>query len=32
VGGGPDDLLAWGVAHWRIESVPLHPTIAMPAS
>jgi glutamyl-Q tRNA(Asp) synthetase len=32
VGAGPDELLAWGVAHWRLESVPLHPVIAMPAS
>jgi len=28
VGAGPDELLAWAVARWRIENVPLHPTIA----
>jgi glutamyl-Q tRNA(Asp) synthetase len=32
VGAGPDELLAWAVAQWRIESVPLHPTIANPAA
>ena len=32
VGAGPDELLAWAIARWRIESVPLHPTIANPAA
>ncbi len=31
VGAGPDELLAWASAHWHIENVPLHPTIANPA-
>jgi len=31
VGAGPDELLAWAVARWRIENVPLHPTIAKAA-
>lgn len=30
MGAGPDELLAWASAHWRIENVPLHPTIAKP--
>ncbi len=30
VGAGPAELLAWASAHWRIESVPLHPSIAKP--
>lgn len=32
VGAGPDELLAWAIAQWRIEAVPLHPTIANPAA
>ncbi len=32
VGAGADELLAWAIARWRIESVPLHPTIANPAA
>lgn len=32
VGAGPEELLAWAVARWRIDSVPLHPTIAKPAA
>jgi len=31
VGAGPDELLAWAAARWRIENVPLHPTIAKAA-
>lgn len=31
VGAAPAELLAWASAHWRIERVPLHPTIANPA-
>ncbi len=30
VGAGPEELLAWAVSGWRVESVPLHPTIAKP--
>ncbi|WP_324779717.1 tRNA glutamyl-Q(34) synthetase GluQRS [Thiobacillus sedimenti] len=30
VGTAPADLLGWASAHWRIENVPLHPTIAKP--
>jgi glutamyl-Q tRNA(Asp) synthetase len=30
VGSGPAELLAWASAHWHIENVPLHPTIAKP--
>ena len=26
----PAELLAWASAHWKIENVPLHPTIAKP--
>ena len=29
-GAGPAELLAWASAHWRIERVPLTPTIAKP--
>jgi glutamyl-Q tRNA(Asp) synthetase len=29
-GAGPTELLAWSSAHWHIENVPLHPTIAKP--
>jgi glutamyl-Q tRNA(Asp) synthetase len=32
VGAGPDELLAWAIAQWRVENVPLHPTIANPAA
>ena len=32
LGAGADELLAWAVAQWRIEAVPLHPTIANPAA
>lgn len=32
VGAGPDELLAWASAHWRIERVPLLPAIANIAS
>ena len=32
VGAGVDELLAWAAARWRIEAVPLHPTIANPAA
>jgi glutamyl-Q tRNA(Asp) synthetase len=27
-GAAPAELLAWASAHWQIENVPLHPTIA----
>lgn len=30
VGAEPAELMAWASAHWRIENVPLHPTIAKP--
>jgi glutamyl-Q tRNA(Asp) synthetase len=30
LGAGASELLAWAVAHWQIENVPLHPTIANP--
>jgi glutamyl-Q tRNA(Asp) synthetase len=30
VGAGPAELLAWASAHWHIENVPQHPTIAKP--
>jgi glutamyl-Q tRNA(Asp) synthetase len=29
-GAGPAELLAWASAHWQIENVPPHPTIAKP--
>ena len=32
VGAGAVELLAWAIAQWRIESVPLHPTIANPVA
>jgi glutamyl-Q tRNA(Asp) synthetase len=32
VGAGPEELLAWIVAQWRIQNVPLPPTIAKPAA
>lgn len=32
VGAGPDELLAWASAYWRIERVPLLPAIANIAS
>lgn len=31
VGGGAGELLTWAGARWRIENVPLHPTIASAA-
>jgi glutamyl-Q tRNA(Asp) synthetase len=31
VGAGPPELLVWASAHWKIENVPLQPTIANPA-
>jgi len=30
VGAGPGELLAWASAHWHVENVPRHPTIAKP--
>ena len=30
LGAGPGDLLAWATAQWRIDNVPLHPSIAKP--
>jgi glutamyl-Q tRNA(Asp) synthetase len=32
LGAAADELLAWAVARWRIEDVPLHPTIAKPGA
>jgi len=30
-GAEPAELLAWASAHWHIENVPTHPTVAKPA-
>jgi glutamyl-Q tRNA(Asp) synthetase len=30
-GAEPAELLAWAVAHWKIENVPIHPVVANPA-